>query len=98
MDAIPTQPTRSPARPGPGSDVGFLHSVETGAAVDGPGMRFVYFLNGCMFRCLYCHNPDTWKIGGGRRISLAEAVAEIAPYARVLRRAGGPGSGRLGGA
>lgn len=52
-------------------------------------MRFVYFLNGCMFRCLYCHNPDTWKIGGGRRVTLAEAVAEIAPYARFLRRAGG---------
>jgi pyruvate formate lyase activating enzyme len=63
--------------------------VETGAAVDGPGMRFVYFLSGCMFRCLYCHNPDTWRIGGGRRVSLAEAVAEIAPYARFLKRAGG---------
>lgn len=70
-------------------DLGFLHSVETGAAVDGPGMRFVYFLNGCMFRCLYCHNPDTWKIGGGRPITLDEAVAEIAPYARFLKRAGG---------
>ncbi len=52
-------------------------------------MRFVYFLNGCMFRCLYCHNPDTWKIGGGRAITLDEAVAEIAPYARFLKRAGG---------
>ncbi len=78
----------SPA-PDPGAEVGFLHSVETGAAVDGPGMRFVYFMNGCMFRCLYCHNPDTWKLGGGRRVSMAEALAEIAPYARFLKRAGG---------
>ncbi|MGE4527538.1 MAG: pyruvate formate-lyase-activating protein [Rhodospirillaceae bacterium] len=68
---------------------GFLHSVETGAAVDGPGMRFVYFLSGCMFRCLYCHNPDTWKVGGGRRVSIEEALAEVAPYAGFLRRAGG---------
>ncbi|SBV92453.1 pyruvate formate lyase activating enzyme 1 [uncultured Alphaproteobacteria bacterium] len=86
-----TQPphTAPPSAPQPGAEAGFLHSVETGAAVDGPGMRFVYFLSGCMFRCLYCHNPDTWRIGGGRRVSLAEAVAEIAPYARFLRRAGG---------
>ena len=85
----PQDPACSRAPRTHASETGFLHSVETGAAVDGPGMRFVYFLNGCMFRCLYCHNPDTWKIGGGRPITLAEAVAEIAPYARFLKRAGG---------
>lgn len=70
-------------------DIGFLHSVESGAAVDGPGMRFVYFMSGCQFRCLYCHNPDTWKPHAGRRVTLDEAVAEIAPYAGFLRIAGG---------
>jgi len=68
---------------------GFLHSVETGAAVDGPGVRFVYFMSGCPFRCLYCQNPDTWKIGSGRKVTLDEAVAEIAPYAGFLKTAGG---------
>jgi pyruvate formate lyase activating enzyme len=69
--------------------VGFLHSVETGAAGDGPGMRFVFFLSGCPFRCVYCHNPDTWKLRAGRRIGLDEALAEVAPYRSFLRMAGG---------
>jgi pyruvate formate lyase activating enzyme len=69
--------------------IGYLHSVETGAAVDGPGMRFVYFLSGCTFRCLYCHNPDTWKMRGGREVTLEEALAEVAPYQKFLKSAGG---------
>ncbi len=68
---------------------GFLHSVETGGAADGPGVRFVYFLSGCPFRCLYCHNPDTWFPDKGRRVSLDEALAELAPYHKFLRTAGG---------
>lgn len=70
-------------------EAGFLHSVESGAAVDGPGMRFVYFMSGCQFRCLYCHNPDTWKPHAGRKVTLDEAMAEVAPYAGFLRIAGG---------
>ncbi|WP_052026965.1 4Fe-4S cluster-binding domain-containing protein, partial [Rhodovulum sp. PH10] len=69
--------------------VGFLHSVETGAAGDGPGMRFVFFLSGCPYRCVYCHNPDTWKRASGRRVDLDEALAEVAPYRAFLRFAGG---------
>jgi pyruvate formate lyase activating enzyme len=69
--------------------VGRLHSVESGAAADGPGMRFVYFMAGCPMRCLYCHNPDTWKFTSGRAVTLDEAVAEAKPYAGFLRRAGG---------
>lgn len=68
---------------------GWLHSVETGAAVDGPGMRFVYFFAGCLLRCLYCHNPDTWKLHAGQHVTLDEAVAEATPYAGFLRFAGG---------
>jgi len=68
---------------------GYLHSVETGAAVDGPGMRFVFFMSGCFFRCQYCHNPDTWKIHGGRKVTLEEALAEIKPYHKFLKFAGG---------
>lgn len=68
---------------------GYLHSVETGAAVDGPGVRFVFFLSGCLFRCQYCHNPDTWKLHGGRRVTLDQAMDEIRPYAGFLKFAGG---------
>jgi pyruvate formate lyase activating enzyme len=73
----------------PASPTGYLHSVETGAAGDGPGMRFMFFFSGCSFRCLYCHNPDTWKLKAGRAISLDEAVAEVKRYAGFLRLAGG---------
>jgi pyruvate formate lyase activating enzyme len=68
---------------------GYLHSVESGAAVDGPGMRFAFFLSGCEFRCLYCHNPDTWKLHAGREITIDEALAELRPYAGFLKWAGG---------
>lgn len=68
---------------------GFLHSVETGGAGDGPGMRFIFFVSGCPFRCLYCHNPDTWKMSAGRPLTIDEAVKEVAPYASFLRRTGG---------
>jgi len=44
-------------------DWGFIHSFTTGSAVDGPGVRIVGWLSGCQFRCVFCHNPDTWKVG-----------------------------------
>ena len=44
---------------------GFVHSMETFGLVDGPGVRFVVFLQGCRMRCRYCHNPETWKLEGG---------------------------------
>lgn len=69
--------------------IGYLHSTESGAGVDGPGMRFVFFTTGCQFRCLYCHNPDTWKLHNGRTVTVEQAVAEVAPYARFLKVAGG---------
>lgn len=84
MSDYPTSPQSTPA-----SSYGYLHSTESGAGVDGPGMRFVFFTSGCQFRCLYCHNPDTWKLHHGRRVTLEEALAEVAPYARFLKHAGG---------
>lgn len=54
--------------------IGRLHSIETFGAVDGPGIRTVFFLQGCPARCAYCHNPDTWNPCGGREVKLEEIV------------------------
>lgn len=72
-----------------GDVVGYLHSVETGAAADGPGVRFVFFTSGCQFRCLYCHNPDTWKLHRGRKVTVDEALTELKPLAGFFKFAGG---------
>jgi pyruvate formate lyase activating enzyme len=53
---------------------GRLHSIETFGAVDGPGIRTVFFMQGCPARCAYCHNPDTWNPCGGREIDVEEIV------------------------
>ncbi len=51
---------------------GRIHSIETFGAVDGPGVRFVIFFQGCPMRCAYCHNPDTWDVNGGTEMSVEE--------------------------
>lgn len=55
-------------------NMGLLHSIETFGAVDGPGIRTVFFLQGCPARCAYCHNPDTWRVGEGHRTTIGEIV------------------------
>lgn len=61
-------------------DTGFVHSFTTGSAVDGPGVRVVGWLAGCQFRCLYCHNPDTWKMTNGMPIPASRAVEVVSQY------------------
>jgi pyruvate formate lyase activating enzyme len=66
-------------------DYGFVHSFTTGSTVDGPGVRLVAWLTGCQFRCLYCHNPDTWKITNGMPVTVPRAVQVIQQYRHALR-------------
>ena len=66
-------------------DLGFLHSFTTGSAVDGPGMRLVVWTAGCQFRCLYCHNPDTWNMMNGMAVPLERAIAALNIYRHGLK-------------
>ena len=54
---------------------GYIHSTESCGTVDGPGIRFVVFFQGCPMRCAYCHNPDTWKPNCGEMMSTDEIIA-----------------------
>jgi pyruvate formate lyase activating enzyme len=70
-------------------DIGFLHSFTTGSCVDGPGVRLVAWTTSCMFRCQYCHNPDTWTLSNGIPITIAHATDELQKYATGLDTMGG---------
>jgi len=65
--------------------LGYVHSWEVGSTVDGPGLRFVAFLTGCLLRCQYCHNPDTWHKHNGRPVTVLRALREIGKYTQVLK-------------
>jgi pyruvate formate lyase activating enzyme len=85
------QQARSPDAPetdtfnDPRGDFGWIHSYETGSTLDGPGIRVVVFMSGCLLRCLYCHNPDTWHLKDGTRVSLERAKTALQAYAAPLR-------------
>jgi pyruvate formate lyase activating enzyme len=64
---------------------GYVHSYETGSRLDGPGIRVTLFVSGCPLRCQYCHNPDTWHLKHGTRISLEHVVKRLGDFAPALR-------------
>ncbi len=66
-----------------------VHSIETFGTVDGPGIRFVIFLQGCPLHCLYCHNRDTWDINLGNSTSISELLNEIKRYVPYFKSSNG---------
>lgn len=68
---------------------GYIHSIESLGTVDGPGIRFVVFSQGCPLRCQYCHNPDTWKLKAGKKVSTADLIKKIKKIKPYLERSGG---------
>lgn len=71
------------------NDKGYIHSIETAGMVDGPGIRYIIFFQGCPLRCLYCHNPDTWKMGEGKIMTVDELISDILLYQNFLKFSGG---------
>jgi len=85
-DNVPETDVRTALATG---DMGFLHSFTTGSAVDGPGIRVVAWTTGCMWRCRYCHNPDTWTMTNGIPVSVARAAEELKKYRVGLKTMNG---------
>ncbi|MCC3358466.1 pyruvate formate-lyase-activating protein [Bacillus sp. REN16] len=68
---------------------GRIHSIETCGTVDGPGLRYVIFTQGCLLRCQFCHNPDTWKLNKGKEMSVSEIIDDIKTYLPFFQASGG---------
>lgn len=68
---------------------GRIHSTESFGSVDGPGVRFIIFMQGCNMRCKYCHNPDTWNINGGEEKTADELIATALRYKSYWGKNGG---------
>lgn len=102
INRIPAVESKGPATPGTqriptveASDtgttdiIGRIHSVETCGTVDGPGIRFIVFMQGCLMRCKYCHNRDTWDTQGGREVTVPELMKDLTSYRHFMNASGG---------
>jgi pyruvate formate lyase activating enzyme len=68
---------------------GNIHSIETFGTVDGPGIRYVIFTQGCLLRCQFCHNADTWEINAGKQMSVSEIMNDLVSYLPFIDSSGG---------
>ena len=69
--------------------IGNIHSIQSLGAVDGPGVRYVVFMQGCPLRCVYCHNPDTWRTEGGTPANVDELVCKALRFQPYWKNGGG---------
>lgn len=70
------------------SVIGRIHSFESCGTVDGPGIRFITFFQGCLMRCLYCHNRDTWDTHGGKEVTVEDLMKEVVTYRHFMNASG----------
>ncbi len=68
---------------------GYIHSTESFGSVDGPGIRFIIFMQGCRMRCQFCHNVDTWNIHGGKEVTADEIIERALKYKEFWGKKGG---------
>lgn len=69
--------------------MGKVHSIETCGTVDGPGIRYVLFTQGCPLKCQYCHNPDSWKVGDGKEMSVDTIIKDVIKYKSYMHFSNG---------
>jgi pyruvate formate lyase activating enzyme len=69
--------------------IGNIHSIETLGTVDGPGIRYIVFTQGCLLRCQFCHNADTWEINSGKQMSVSEIINDLRTYLPFIQPSGG---------
>jgi pyruvate formate lyase activating enzyme len=81
----PDAPDESELRPEADGAFGYAHSYETSSRYDGPGLRVVLFVSGCLLRCTYCHNPDTWHLKDGTYVSVQQVLDRLGTFASALR-------------
>jgi pyruvate formate lyase activating enzyme len=85
VGASPDAPDEGELRDDGEGAFGYVHSYETASRYDGPGLRIVLFVSGCLLRCSYCHNPDTWHLKDGTYISAQQVIDRLREFAPALR-------------
>src|SRR5215471_6856032 len=84
----PDAPDEAELKPDSGA-FGYVHSYETSSRYDGPGLRLVLFVSGCLLRCTYCHNPDTWHLKDGTYVSVDHVLRRLGDFAPAIKSLGG---------
>jgi pyruvate formate lyase activating enzyme len=85
LGVSPDAPDESAALDEAAGIYGYVHSYETSSRYDGPGLRIVLFVSGCLLRCSYCHNPDTWHLKDGTYVSAQQVIERLRGFAPALR-------------